>query len=270
MSEVLNQYARVMESGRRAQRIRLVLPLEQRGAVAIGRIFARQGRAFRGEIALLRPMFTESFHRRLRETPTSDDWDRAWERANRGIRADFQDAMRAMAERGLQVGFEAVAATLGYEVSFDLQNPRAAQFMGQRGARLVTAIDETTRGGLREILSSAIEKGWSYDKVARAIRERFAEFSRVRARVISVTENAYAYEAGSRQAAEMIRANMPPGIVMTKSWITVGDDRVDEFPCGASEMDGWIPLDDEFSGGFDEPPAHPMCRCTAAYSTGPA
>ena len=49
-----------------------------------------------------------------------------------------------------------------------------------------------------------------------------------------------------------------------KSWITVGDNRVDPH-CEANEAQGFIPIDETFDSGSGIPPDHPNCRCTLGY-----
>jgi hypothetical protein len=47
-----------------------------------------------------------------------------------------------------------------------------------------------------------------------------------------------------------------------KRWVTDGN------PCDICEnnaLAGWIPVDEEFASGDDEPEAHPNCRCGVIY-----
>jgi hypothetical protein len=57
------------------------------------------------------------------------------------------------------------------------------------------------------------------------------------------------------------------GVVVGKSWLTAGDDRVDE-DCMAAETDGVIPLNASFSNGDSAPPDHPNCRCVLQWYSG--
>lgn len=264
----------VIEASRRAARRRDAATLEDRGTVEVAACFRAQGRAFAAEAALLRPTFTEA-RVGLSESPSMGEWMRAWRSAAASVRARFEDALDGIAARGLSAGFASMIAELDATISLDLANPRAVAFMAEHGAALVSRIDEVTRGRLAGLLEKAIDEGWSYDRVARQIKTTFEGFSagsplkhiRSRAHLVAVTENAFAYEQGTKLAAGQVRDALPPGLGMQKQWITAGDNRVDEFPCGASESDGWIGYDAEFSGGFGEPPAHPGCRCTCAYGT---
>lgn len=78
---------------------------------------------------------------------------------------------------------------------------------------------------------------------------------------IARTETARAMSDGDRLIAEGDGAQF-------KAWVTSGDDRVSD-ECQANEADGWIALDEEFSGGVQNPPQHPNCRCAVTYRSFP-
>jgi len=78
--------------------------------------------------------------------------------------------------------------------------------------------------------------------------------------MVAVTEIGNALEAGSAITAKELQ---DAGLVMEKSWLTVGDDRVCSEECELNEAQGWIPLDEPFASGHMHPLAHPACRCTA-------
>lgn len=148
--------------------------------------------------------------------------------------------------------------------AFDLQNPRAVEFMREALNRSSRITDETFRQ-IRDILTAGVRDGRSYGEMARALREKWRQFAapvpqrhlRDRAGLIAVTEIGNAYSAGTMMAAEALAAR---GFRMEKSWLTVGDERV-EPECSGNEAEGWIPLDTEFSSGDQRPLAHPGCRC---------
>ena len=79
--------------------------------------------------------------------------------------------------------------------------------------------------------------------------------------LVAVTEVGNAYEAGT---AGTIRQLEQTGLAMEKSWLTVGDDRVDD-ECAGNEAAGWIPATAAFPSGHDRPLAHPACRCTLLF-----
>lgn len=158
---------------------------------------------------------------------------------------------------------EQVAVIFG--IRFDLKNPRAVAYLEAHGAELVRGIDETTRDYIRTVITEGAAKGWSYDRMARAITARYSEFAvgrpqlhiDSRAHMIAVTEVGNAYAEGNLQVAQGLAA---AGIPMEKRWDTVGDERVSEL-CQGNEAAGWIPLEEAFPSGHMRPLGHPACRC---------
>lgn len=148
--------------------------------------------------------------------------------------------------------------------AFDLRNPRAVAFMREALNRSSRITDETFRQ-LRDVITKGIDEGLSYTQMAKAIREKFRQFAtptpqrhiRDRAELIAVTEIGDAYSAGTLMAAQRLADR---GIRMEKSWLTVGDDRVEE-ECAGNQEQGWIALELPFSSGDSRPLAHPACRC---------
>jgi uncharacterized protein with gpF-like domain len=154
-------------------------------------------------------------------------------------------------------------------ISFSLRNPRAIAYLREHGAELITGIDETTRATIHDILVQGRQEGWSYDKIAKAIRERFEEFGaptpykhlRTRAHLVAVSETGNAYEEASFQAAMRMAGE---GLAMEKMWMNVGDELVSEG-CLANTAVGWIPIDQPFPSGHTRPLRYEACRCTALY-----
>ena len=75
-----------------------------------------------------------------------------------------------------------------------------------------------------------------------------------------------AYEAGNRIVAESLGGH---GLDMEKSWLTAQDDRVCSDECQINEAQGWIPMQEPFASGHQQPLAHPSCRCSALYRRKP-
>jgi uncharacterized protein with gpF-like domain len=154
-------------------------------------------------------------------------------------------------------------------ISFSLSNPRAISYLEKHGAEQIAGIDETTRVAIRDILVQGMKDGWSYDKVAKAIRERFKQFGartpykhlRTRAHLIAVSETGNAYEEASFQAAMQMAEE---GLAMEKMWMNAGDGLVSEG-CLANTAVGWIPIDQPFPSGHMRPLRYEACRCAALY-----
>lgn len=160
----------------------------------------------------------------------------------------------------LLAGAKATMKSLGVITgpSFNLENPRAVDYMQNYGAKLVKGIDATTRDQLSTILTDGIENGKSYSKVAGEIKTAFDGFGTARATTIAITEAATAYVQGNLMSAAMLQ---DAGLNMEKAWLALGDP-CDECEDNADE--GYIDIDDNFSSGDDGPPAHPNCRCDLA------
>jgi hypothetical protein len=139
-----------------------------------------------------------------------------------------------------------------------MTSPAAVDFLSKRAAELVTGINDTSRAALRDLITAAVKDGKSYDSLATSIGEMFDSFSDYRSRTIAVTEIGNAFEEGALLASQALEAG---GLVMEKSWLTAGDDKVEE-ECQANAEAGWIPLGEDFPSGDPRPLAHPNCRCT--------
>ena len=151
---------------------------------------------------------------------------------------------------------QAKAASACYRGSFELANPTAIAYAQRRGAELVTAIDATTRRETKAVITRGLMEGKSYGEVARDLRDLYDGYAGRRALTIAVTEATKAYSAGTMDIAHVLQDN---GLAIVKSWDAEPDCCAD---CGANADDGWIPLDDAFSSGWDSPgDSHPNCRC---------
>jgi len=154
-------------------------------------------------------------------------------------------------------------------LSFDLENPRAVAYVREHGAALVANINSTTRDYIRTVVTQGVDEGWSYDKIAKSITDRYQEFAvgkpqlhiDSRAHGIAVTETGMAYENGSRIVANDLKA---AGLQMEKFWQTVEDERVSAL-CANNQAQGWLPIDQPFASGHQEALGHPYCRCTTLY-----
>ena len=143
------------------------------------------------------------------------------------------------------------AAQIG--ISLDQVNELALAWAEEHAADLVTDISDATRDMLLSTVTDAIENGWSAADLATAVADSVG-FSDARAETIARTELITAYNQSALDAYKS------SGVVDGKSWLSAGDDLVEE-DCEMNEEDGVIPLDDDFSSGDDAPPAHPNCRC---------
>lgn len=138
------------------------------------------------------------------------------------------------------------------ETMLDQSNQRAVAWAAERSAALVTEIDESTRNGIRDVVTAGIDEGFTNDELADAIAGSDL-FSGTRAMLIARTESANAENAGTLEGWKA------SGVVDGKAWIPDAEACED---CQANADDGVIPLTDTFSSGDDAPTAHPNCECT--------
>jgi hypothetical protein len=121
-------------------------------------------------------------------------------------------------------------------------------------------IDEPVRGMVASDVTTAVEEGWSVDKLAQQLLSSNYAFSDARAVMIARTELNRADNAGNMIG---YRAS---GVVTGKVWLA-GNEGADGDACDdceANAEEGMIDLNEEFGSGDDAPPAHPNCRCAVA------
>jgi hypothetical protein len=170
----------------------------------------------------------------------------------------------------LEVSVVAQAAEIGISLSWVLKNPLAVAYIKEHGADLVAGINQTTKDYIRKVIADGVANGDSYDKIAKAITDRYASMAAgrpqahidSRAHGIVVTEAGNAFEEGNAIVAKELQ---DAGLTMEKFWQSVDDDLVCSAECEANQAQGWIPFDEDFQSGHPHPLAHPYCRCTALY-----
>jgi SPP1 gp7 family putative phage head morphogenesis protein len=268
----LSVLTRLIEAFTAQRKRRALSPIERKIELAMQTAFRKQGQAFLAALNHRAGVLAG----RLQEAP-GDVLPPNWEAIFDTVAAQqslFAAATEGAIEAALVAGAQRTMADFSIEGSFDLTNRRAAVFLDTHGAEAVTRINLETKRGLRTLISTGLREGQSYDEIARNIRARFGGFStpqpqqhiRSRAHLVAVTETGNAYEVGNRAVADDL---VDAGLVMEKSWLTVGDNRVSD-DCAANEGADWIPLDDTFPGGVDQPLQHPSCRCTMLLRRQPA
>ncbi len=159
----------------------------------------------------------------------------------------------------------AAAEPLG--ISFDISAPASeavlAQFAGRIQATIADAIAEQVSGAT----SAGYASGDSVATVARAIRDRTSEISRVRADMLARSDLNGLANSGSLLMAQV------SGASATKTWLSAEDERVRETH---AEADGQtVAIDDVFDVGGESAmyPGDPSlsweeaanCRCTLVY-----
>ena len=195
-----------------------------------------------------------------------DNMNLDWSDLPGDVRAILEPFTQGAAQDGLHQ-IEVTAST-----SVELANERAVEWAANRAAEMVGMkytteglvpnpnaewrIDEHTRDVVGDLVTQAIEEGWSNDRLTEAIAGD-TYFSDERAEMIARTETAMADVQGNVVAYKAAQEN---GIELMKEWWTANDADVSE-DCEANQKQGAIPLDDTFQSGADAPPDHPNCRC---------
>lgn len=160
------------------------------------------------------------------------------------IRTAFRRAgITALAEVGIEAGDEIVAHV----------DVAATLFAAQRSAELVTAVSDTTRSSVRDLVGDALGEGWSTDKLSDALQESVS-FSEYRATMVARTELAFAHVQGNLDGWKQ------SGAVAEKQWLaSAGACPICEAMNGVT-----VALDDTFDYDGEDiegPPGHPNCRC---------
>lgn len=252
----------LIEANARVRKRSILAKLERRLQPQMAKAFREQQREFLSRLVRLKPRFESE----IREAISAGEWMPMFDEAAIATLRAFADPIDSLTSKALQASMQATVAEVGVGTSFTLEHPLAVSFMRERAARQVSRINETTRDGLRSILSDAADNGWSYDRTAREIRRQYTDMSRRRARNIAVFELGDAYEAGNAIVAHSLQN---AGLVMQKAWLSVGDDRV-RPEHRENQAQGWIDIDDTFQSGHERPPTDPRCRCTVQYRRDPA
>jgi len=265
----------VSRGAQRAKAERLIHPLE----IAMRKAFREQGSLTVRKFRQVKRFFAEGedpwkqygarLDAKFSEAVPPSEWEAIWAAVMLETVKLFTAPIDTAVAKALEHGGMAMLAELGMGVKFDLKNPRVVEYLKNYGANLVKGINETTRDYLQTLITQATEEGWSYKRTAEAMIERFEEFAvgkpqahiDSRAHLIAVTETGNAYEEGNMIVARDLQ---DAGLTMEKSWSTVGDDKV-SAGCRENEAVGWIPLDDAFPSGHQQPLRFPGCRCEARY-----
>ena len=265
LAEAIERFAEVE---RETRKVRALDRGERRLEAAMARAFRAQGKAFLDRIEAERAPGIEAMREADEGSPLGA-WEGHFDEAALETFGVFERPIDAAVRTSLMTGARQSIAELDVDLAFDLSNPRAAAYAETRAAESVTRINEVTRSELRRVIGAGVRDSQTVDETARTIRALFGGWAtpqrqlhiRSRAHLIAVTETAGAYEAGNRAVADELVAH---GMRMEKSWLTVGDGRVDA-DCVENTSVGWIPLSADFPAGAANPPQHPACRCTALY-----
>lgn len=194
---------------------------------------------------------------------------------------------------------DVLSSQLGVDVSFNVVNPRAVNWMRREGGRLISNMTEEGFQAVRTILNESFATGMSPARTARQLRDvlgltdRLTEavvrnarrlreagrteaqidrastrytnqLTRYRADVVARSEIIAASAAGQNESWHQARDRGLLGANAKRVWIVTPDDRTCEDICVPME-DQEVGLNEPFTTGDGStvmtPPAHPQCRC---------
>lgn len=128
-----------------------------------------------------------------------------------------------------------------------------AEYLKDGGfTRLSGQLDKTTVDRLASTIADVYEQGGDFDAITAAVRSEFADFTSARVTMIAQTELNDAYNQSIFHFGQEAGATM-------KSWETEPGACI---ICLANELEGSIPMDQDFGSGDDMPTAHPLCNCS--------
>lgn len=209
------------------------------------------------------------------------------------LRAQLRPVVGATLNLGAEAGREALRGTPAFAVDFARTNPAAVAWANQRAGALVTEVTESTRLGVRALVTTSQTEGRSVDWLARELREvvglhsrqvtavenfrlrlfaqglddaqierrtaRYAEAQlKARAQMVARTETIASSNEGQHRLWE---AAADQGLLdreeTRRVWIVTDDDRLEENCEALDEAEA--ELDGPFPGGVMNPPLHPNC-----------
>lgn len=262
MTGLLEAALELAEAERTTRKQRTARPIEAKVKAAARRTWAVQQRRVIAVASKRRRQFTPA---KLQEALAVDDFDSEIADALTATSRILEVELERQWPRAMSAGARSAALDLRIRLAFDLADERAVAWLEQAAADRVAGINAETRAQVRTILTQASDEGWSYQRAAKAIEQRFATFRtaatqghiRSRAELVAVTEVGDAYEAGRAMAIDDLTA---AGVDVEKAWLAVGDEKVCAI-CGPNAGAGWIDSDRAFPSGHDRPLGHPGCRC---------
>jgi hypothetical protein len=268
-----------MEAVDSAQRDKDLLEPERKLADDLRKAFRDQTNMFLDRLSV----FKNDFPVEEADKPPVDPILKVWDKVSASTRNLFSKPITLAITESMKKGARLLKDKLGLEKAtekaFNLDNPRAVDYLKMHGAENVTRIDDVTRGQIQTILEQGREQGWSYDRTAYELKNKFKNYYspqdsgwefdakrpqlhiKDRASLIAVTEINSGYEFGSFEQSRQMQED---GLPQEKYWSTAGDDRVSEG-CAENEAAGWIDINDPFPSGDDHPLRFPGCRCACQY-----
>jgi hypothetical protein len=178
-----------------------------------------------------------------------------WTQLRLAFIEDIQREMKRWYPLLLENAWNDAGATLGLDLSFELENSFVQQILDQLFLE-VRSVSDTTIADGQALISRQAQEGWSVQELAQQIRQLAEIQSPKRALAISRTETAKAYTLGTLEAYHQ------SNVVSGTEWL-LGPE-----PCElCQELARTTPtaeLGKEYAPGVVGPPLHPNCTCAIA------
>jgi len=171
-----------------------------------------------------------------------------WDRLNQALKGLLLPIFENMFSEAM---IDALAELPDTGIDRDALEISAADWAREYVGDLITGIDDTTKERVRSTVANWIEAGEAFPELEKRMMDVFD--SEWRARTVAVTETTRAFAYAREQTWSASR------VIKKKQWQTANDELVCPI-CGP--LQGEIRrIGSSFSGGIDNPPAHPNCRC---------
>jgi len=125
---------------------------------------------------------------------------------------------------------------------------------------ITSQINNTSRRAVQSIIAQALIDKQSPANLVNSINTLLKDnFIGNRADLIAITNANDMLSMGAFMSASDVGSKR-------KSWVTVGDERVDPIVCASNESQGSIPISHPHQSGHMHPTGHIRCRCVEVYS----
>lgn len=176
--------------------------------------------------------------------------DAFWAAERQRINDELARELIEIILRGISNGLEGLPVPVQLSIDWSLVSQNAAAYIDRLTLEYIGGITDTTRAETLAEIEGWLLEGDSLPVLTDRLTPIFGE---ARAGRIAATETTRLFAEGNQVAWQASQ------IVSGKRWMTARDDLVCPI-CGP--LAGTVaPLQGQFRGGYDHPPAHVNCRC---------
>lgn len=177
----------------------------------------------------------------------------------------FEKASNPVIADAFEESGEAQLADLGVDLSFNLKDPRAEKFIGNKTKMFAKEVNDTTAKELTKTLREGFAEGEGVGKLASRVRKVYDKADRSRSIAIARTEVISSSNAGALEGMKQSK------VVKKKEWLSSRDDRVRESHLAPldgqqTNIGGTFTSNDgntaQHPGGFGVAEEDVNCRCS--------